>query len=419
MKLNNLYHPLQTARTAKKWFATHLHMWKFGNHGRQHFQGDSRYNLQYVSHGFADHRDESSNDAVLLNRICAAYNKAVTQQYSEDNAYATVESWDRLRHERLGPSIRALLGNDTVALARMYRNFYRDPCSAGLLAAPGGMSKAYFSGHIKDIYRRFYLSHVLYRFDYWNKLTAGSFSLKDLSGPGIGNPFGVRINGTHIGVGAEYAHYCAHRVSSLIDRSVTPHPAVAEIGGGFGAIAYYLLRDHRPLTYFNFDVPERIALSSYYLMKAFPNLTFLLYGERPLVQESISQADIVLMPAYALETMPSASLDITFSSNGMANFSPNATNDFLQRVVTITRRSLLYIGNERPSKRIAEYVDKEQNSFVLTDSRTSGWHSHKVSGAGVGGAAGLASSTLFEQTFSRKHAAANPVVRDPSLSREE
>jgi|GEM_PF-1245104 len=405
---------LQTFRTAKKWFATHLHLWRFGNHGRQRFQNDSRYNLEYVSSGFADHIDESCDDTALLSRICTAYNKAVTQQ----QAHLTVASWDRLREGPLAPSIRALRENNTVALGRMYRNFYRDPCSAGLLAAPGGMSRAYFDGQIKDRYRRFYLSHVLYRFDYWNELTSGSFSLKDLSGPGVGNPFGVMIDGTHIGVGSEYSHYCAHRFGSLISSSAAQRTSVAEIGGGFGAIAYYLLRDYSPLTYFNFDLPERVALSSYYLMKAFPGQRFLLYGEEPLAGETLSQADVVMMPLSALDAMSPSSVDVTFSSNGLVNLLPDAMSESLKKIESITRRSLLYIGNETASKPVVEYFDREQSSFALADRRTSGWHSHKVSGAGVGGAAGLSASTLLEQVFSRKPRAENSDTRSPSLPRE-
>ncbi|HZB89093.1 MAG TPA: putative sugar O-methyltransferase [Terracidiphilus sp.] len=410
MKLNNLFHPLGAARKAKASLAAHISMWKFGNHGRGRFRGDPRYDLEKVSRGFASRIDETFDDTALLKRICAAYNASVARQTAEPHAFTTVEAWDRLHEGRLSPSIRALLENDTESLAKMYRNFYRDPCSAGLLAPPSGMSKAYFGGRIKDIYRHFYMSHVLYRLDYWKEITSGRFQLKDLAGPGIGNPFGVTIDGTHIGVGAEYAHYCADRVVGLMDRAVaqrsaTRRTAVAEIGGGFGAIAYYLLRDRRSLTYFNFDVPERAALSSYYLMRAFPQLTFLLYGEKPLTSDTISQPDAVLLPAFALAAMPRASVDIAFSSNGLANFSPDAVNEALRSIVTMTRDSLLYIGNETLARSIAGRLGNEDGSFTLADKRMSGWHSHKVSGAGVGGAAGLAASTLHEQTFTRNPAA--------------
>lgn len=409
MRLNNVLHPLQVAKRAKAAFATHLHIWKFGNHGRQRFQNDPRYHLRYVTRGFASPAFASPanppcDDTRLLERICSAYNAAVARQQAAPQAYATVQNLDRLRQGPLGPSIRALRENDTTALAAMYRNFYRDPCSAGLLAAPGGISRAYFGGQIKDIYRRFYLTHVLYRLDYWKEITGGRFSLKDLAGPGIGNPFGVTIDGTHIGVGAEYAHYCAYRAADLLERAAPQRTVIAEIGGGFGAVAYYLLRDNQPLTYINFDIPERVALSSYYLMKAFPHLTFVLYGEKPLLSEMIRQADVVLLPAFALADMPSASVDITFSSNGLVNFSPHVFGEALRSMAAMTKRSLLYIGNERFAELIALHLGNKPGSFTLADSRASGWHSHKVSGAGVGGAAARASSTLLEQTFHRNPA---------------
>jgi putative sugar O-methyltransferase len=418
VNLNNIIHPISTARKAKASLAEHLRLWKFGNHGRKRFRGDPRYDLQNVSRGFASSSEEVSDDTPLLERICAAYNASVACQTTGSHVYTTVEALDRLRQGPLRPSIRALIENDTAALAKAYRNFYRDPCSSGLLAAPNGLSSTYFNASIKDIYRHFYLSHVLYRLDYWKEITDGRFSLKDLAGPEVGNPFGVTIDGTHIAVGSEYAHYCSDRVASLMNRPEVQRTSVAQIGGGFGAIAYFLLRDHQPLTYFNFDVPERVALSSYYLMKAFPHLTFLLYGEKPLTPDTLSQPDVVLLPAFALAAMPNASVDITFSSNGLANVSTDAVDETLRSIMGMTRRSLLYIGNEAFTGSISERLSKEQSPFALTDKRTSGWHSRKVSGAGVRDAAGLGVSALLEQTFICTSAAGSPVAHAPASSRQ-
>lgn len=389
-------HPLRGIRTAKTWLNKHVHMWKFGNHGRRRFQHDPRYDLENVTRGFAPHLDGACDDTQIVERICTAYNKAKTAQPSSQTAWELSESSNRLREERLLPFLHALQQNDIAALQTMMRSFYRDPCSAGLMAAPGGLSKAYFSGRIRDIYRHFYLSHVLYRLDYWRELTGRRFPTSQLAGPGVGNPFGIYLDDTHIPVGTEYSHYCAQRVASLIDRTITPRATIAEIGGGFGAIAYYLLRDHAPLTYISFDVPERIALSTYYLMRAFPQRTFQLYGERPVS----TQADIVLLPTFALATIGSASVDITFSSNGLIDLAPRGLEEVLQKIDTVTRHALLYIGNQAGSDRVAG----ASQSFALVERRALGWHSHKVSGAGIGGAAGLASSTQIEQSFVRKSA---------------
>jgi hypothetical protein len=398
VKLKYLRHPLQTASAAKAMFAARLSMRKFAAHGEHRFRGDARYDLQHVTDGFLSRIDEMSDDTELLERICTAYIRAVKQQRFAPETYKATEWWQQVRQRSLGPVTQALLTRDIDALRRMYRNFFRDPCSSGLLGAPYGMSKAYFGGKIKDVHRRFYLSHVLYRFDYWMAQTGGCFVLRDLAGPGIGNPFGVLIEGTHISVGSEYAHYCAHRVDSLL---VPENATVAEIGGGFGGMAYYLLRDRARVTYLDFDIPESIALTSYYLLKAFPQLTFLLYGEEELTKEAIAQADVVLMPVFELATMPPGSVDVTFSSHAMSDISSGALVEYLNNIDRMTRDCLIYIGNSRASETISDLVSQRYGSFELTETRSSGWQSHKISGAGVGGAAGLAASTMLEQCYRR------------------
>jgi hypothetical protein len=398
VKLKYLRHPIRTANAAKSMFAARLGMWRFAAHGERRYRNDARYDLQNVTVGFMSRIDSSSDDVALLERICAAYIKAVKQQQFVPDVYKATEWWQQVRQRSLGPVMKALLTQDINALRGMYRNFFRDPCSSGLLGAPFGMSEAYFGGTIKDIHRRFYLSHVLYRFDYWMEQTDGRFSLRDLAGPGIGNPFGVLIEGTHVHVGAEYAHYCAHRVGLLLDSEIA---TVAEIGGGFGAMAYYLLRDRPRVTYLDFDVPESIALISYYLIKSFPHLKFLLYGEKELTREAITQADVVLMPAFELETMPAGSVDVTFSSHAMSDISSEAMTEYLNQIDRITKDWFFYIGKQQTGESISNLLERKDDSFRLSETRTSGWHSHKVSGAGVGGAAGLAASSMFEQRYRR------------------
>jgi hypothetical protein len=114
-----------------------------------------------------------------------------------------------------------------------------------------------------------------------------------------------------------------------------------------------------------------------------------------------------------------ASIDITFSSNGVSNLSAGAMTECLQRVAAITRQSALYIANQASSELIGKLFGEGADALTLTDRRTSGWHSHKVSGAGVGGAAALANSALIEQTFSRKPAVGHSAVDVPVLAARE
>jgi len=392
------FSPIQVAKTTKSYIAARLNMWKFAKHCEARFRGDVRYDLQNVTNGFLSRLNSSDDDSELLERICAAYIRSAQREQFAQGAYKPTERWQQTRQKSLEPFLQALQARDIAALRNMFRNFYRDPCSSGLLGAPNGMSRAYFGGAIKDVYRRFYLGHVLYRFDYWLAQTNARFTLRDLAGPGIGNPFGVLIERTHISVGAEYAHYCSHRIASLLSAEKA---TIAEIGGGFGGMAYYLLRDRPGATYLDFDAPERIALASYYLLKAFPRRNFILYGEEKLTREGLTSGNSALMPMFSLRDVPSGSVDVTFSSHSLSNLPSEAMVEYLNQIDRITRGHFLLIGNQQACGSISDLIGRKGTPFQLADTRPSGWHSYKVSGAGVGGAAGLAASATFEQCYLR------------------
>jgi len=398
VKMKYLRHPIRTSNAAMNLLAARTSMWRFAMHGERHFRGDARYNLQNVTDGFISRIDDSSDDTDLLERICAAYIRAEKQQQAAPETYKATKWWQQVRQRSLSPVVQALLARDISVLQGMYRNFFRDPCSTGLLTVPYGMSKAYFGGPIKDVHRGFYLSLVLHRLDYWKTQTDGQFELSDLASPMIGNPFGVQIEGKHIRVGAEYAHYCAHRVNQLLEYEIA---TVAEIGGGFGGMAYYLLRDRAGVTYLDFDVPESIALTSYYLLKAFPQLKFLLYGEDELTKEAIARVDVVLMPVFELSTMPPGCVDVTFSSHAMSDISSEAMVEYLNNIDRMTRNCFLHIGNKRASESISGLVGQKYISLELAEMRSSDWHRHKAFVAGVGNTACNEVSTILEQCYTR------------------
>ncbi len=97
VKLKHLRHPFQTANAAKNLFAARLSMWKFANHGARRFRGDARYDLQNVTEGFRSRIDDATDDKELLERICAAYIRAVEQQKFAPEAYMATEWWQPVR----------------------------------------------------------------------------------------------------------------------------------------------------------------------------------------------------------------------------------------------------------------------------------------------------------------------------------
>jgi hypothetical protein len=371
LKLKHLLHPLRTAQVVQGRLRAHVQMRHFVSHSARRYQDDSRYNLQNVTDGFLPQGETTTDDNRILERICAAYSRSVEDQQAASPSFEATEWWKDVRRSCLRPVIEALHGHDADTLGLIYRNFFRDPCSTGLVSVPFGMSKTYFRGAIQDVYRRSYLGDALYRLDYWASQTGGKFELAELAGPPIGNPFGVSINGTLIRYGADYQHYCARRIINQLDAR---HPTVAELGGGYGGMAYYLLRDGGRVRYINFDVPETIALASYYLLTAFPQLRFLLHGERPLSPENLANADVVLLPLHQMPSIPAANADLTFSSHAMSDISRDAMPEYLRTISAITRKYFLYIGNSQAADLIYQLMQENDGGLKLVETRPSYWN---------------------------------------------
>jgi hypothetical protein len=375
-KLKHLRHPLRTLKVAKSMVASRFEMRAFAAQGDRQFAGDPRYRVQYVTEGFASRRISEAPDVALLDRICAAYNATVEHLESSQTTYGATGWWQQIRDRSLGPVRQALRMRDTASLHRMYSNFFRDPCSTGLMAVPYGMMDVYFGGKMTDLHRRVYLADTLYRLDYWRRETRGLFNPSDLAIPSIGNPFGVCLEGTLLSARAEFQHSCAVRVAGLL----TPQcSTVMEIGGGFGGMAYYLLRDCPAIKYFNFDLPESIALATYFLVKALPHKKILLFGERPLSESTIADADIVLMPLFEMKRLQNASIDVTFSSHAMTDIKPPELVSYLETIHRVTRNRFLFLGTALLPN-VHELIGGDFDLFRLEERRTSHRHSHRPSG---------------------------------------
>ena len=374
LKVKHFRHPLRTLAAATELFTAYLEMAILTARGDARFKEDVRYNLRVVQDGFLPHPSDADDTAVLL-RICRAYLSTIEGEILAKRAYEPTRWWRQVRQASLEPVRRALASRDLVALGNMYRNFFRDPCSAGLIGVPFKMKKAYWGHPFEARAGRFFLSDALHRIDHWKEQTGNRFDLRDLAGPDVGNPFGVSLEGTLVRSGTESQHYSAQRVVELLP---SHNAAISEIGGGFGGLAYYLLRDRPRTSYYNFDVSESSALASYYLIKSFPHLKFLLYGEYRLISESFTGCNAALLPVFELGSLPTKSVDLTFSSHTISSLAPPAMAEYLDQIVRTTTTFFLYVGRGTDSNPLEEMIRRSYPALTLIDRRTLQWNRQKT-----------------------------------------
>jgi len=326
------------------------------------FMSDKNYDLNLVERCFADNR-KVLDDVDIIKRIVKAYKKAKAGQKSAPEIYQVGNEWLPIYEKHLKIVMQALENEDIPSLQAIYQNFWRDPCSTGLLGLTGDMKKHYFGRRIQRRYKKLYLFNSLHRMKLWRSLMGRDTSLAELASPAIGNPYYYSIDGHMIKAGSDYLHYYASSIGRLTNTS--QKRVVVEIGGGYGGMAYYLLRDQTNLSYIDFDLPENMALTAYYLLNAFSEKKAVLYGEAELTPDCIAKNDMVIMPNFELEKIATNSVDLVFNSYSMAEMSPRTIAQYIAMISHITRKYFLHVNHTRHSLVTADEFGINPNQFKL------------------------------------------------------
>ena len=329
------------------------------------FKGDRNYDLDLVDRYFIDRRAEASDDSAILRRICLAYNKAKDFQRKVSPVFHPSNEWLPVYQNCMKEVIAALTNEDIVTLSRIYANYWRDPCSTGLVGLPLDMRKCFFRARINRRHKMLALNDALYRYKLWRSLLGITHSIHDLDSPCIGNPYGYFVDGTFIKSGSDYQHYYATLIGRLIrsERS----KCIVELGAGFGGMAYYLLRDNRDVAYIDLDLPENMALTAYFLLKAFPQRKILLYGEVSSWPESIENNEILIMPSFEVTRFPSGCARLVFNSYSLAEMSRETINTFIEQFARIVGEGgyVLHVNHNKNSLVVADDFGMDSARFDL------------------------------------------------------
>lgn len=297
---------------------------------------------------------------LIIKRIINSYKKAKCAQRSVPLAYQLGGEWGNIINVEYQPLSIALNKEDVSQLKNLFSNFCRSTVSKGLEMG------ADFISFQKHGFSTRYVNWYLRQIHIWTSLIGDSKSLESLSFPLIGNPFGPVIEGNLIPRCTIRHHYYATRLLDLATN--IEKPVICEIGGGFGGMAYHLLSNkEKVFKYIDFDLPEVIAIISYFLMNAFPNKKVLLFGEEKLSSEAINSNDIILMPNFELPQLKDKSVDIVFNSISLVEMDECTITEYLRQISRICRRFFIHINYDRNNGIICS--GKPSKKFALMTSR--------------------------------------------------
>lgn len=303
----------------------------------------SMFNLKAYQLGFADHRSknkESFRDWEIMKRLIQAYRKAKEDERSATEPYQLRGEWEHIIGMEYARLVSVLQSEDAKELAALLQNFCRNECSRGL-----SMSSELLVNRRRPFYKFRYINEFNEDFENSKMARHDTFDPGVLCFPFIGNPVGMLVDGNLIpAVNIRHRYYAQRLLELLPNRETT----VAEIGGGFGGLAYFLLKESKtPIRYINFDLPEINVVNSYFLLKTFPDRKILLYGEEAkTLPEALGKAAVIIYPHFCFHQLPDQSMDMVFNSNSLTEMDEQMVLEYYAQINRVCRGYFMHVNHD-------------------------------------------------------------------------
>ena len=194
-----------------------------------------------------------------------------------------------------------------------------------------------FRDNMKTLFGRRYLKNVIFNKNLknWEWIYNGRRPISRLTYPTHGNQSGVYVENTFIGVGSFFNEIYGSILSGLLDD--VERPVVADLGAGYGKLAYFALRDMKESSFVDFDLPETLCLAAYYLMKSWPEKRTLLYGEGNYCEKAHENFDLIFMPSFEIDKVGENSIDLFMNKNSLGEMTREAASNYVDHIAKTAR----------------------------------------------------------------------------------
>jgi len=184
----------------------------------------------------------------------------------------------------------------------------------------------------KNIFlRNFLKNEIFYKYyEIWRDFGYSKDQLQKLATPEHGNQPGAYLDGNFVTIGSFFNHI----ISKILFEHIKDkkRPIICELGGGYGKLGNFLIKNFDNSCFIDFDLPEVLVLAAYYLMKTFPQKQTLLYGEKEFKIDEINNFDLIFLPAYEIKKMSENSVDLFINKNSLGEMKKETTEYFINKI---------------------------------------------------------------------------------------
>ncbi len=184
----------------------------------------------------------------------------------------------------------------------------------------------------KNFILKSYLKNEIFLKHYkiWKDFGYEKKDLNKISTPEFGNQLGAYIDGNFVTIGSFF--------NQIISKILYEHikykskPIICDLGGGYGKLGYFLIKNFEDSCFIDFDIPEVLVLAAYYLMSSFPNKKTLLFGEKEFEKKDIENFDLIFMPSVEITKMGENSVDLFVNKNSLGEMRSDTAKFYIEKI---------------------------------------------------------------------------------------
>jgi putative sugar O-methyltransferase len=341
------------------------------------FDNNDNFQLNNLEKYF---QDQPSNfvDRKKLKQISEYYKNSKEIQNQKNNIYQIGSEWMPIYEKYMSEIQDILIKGNLDDLSKKYNNFFREKFSTGLHGDSGyeRFKKRYLSKKISFIDKNLYVKKCLNSFKNWKKLIDEKkidVNLDDLIVPSIGNAYNFEFNGRLINPNYFISNYYANYSSKLVNQKSNKRKIIFELGGGYGAYAYFLNKKN-DYCYIGCDLPENLSLTAFFLKSLLPNKNIKLITDLKKEKVDFNKFDIVLISNYDIENLPNNIIDLTFNSYSLGEMHTEAVYNYIEHICRITNGTILHINHTLYSKVSADDFNIDLKKFKLISKEPVIWN---------------------------------------------
>ena len=279
------------------------------------------------------------NDLKLAERIFVSLKKMKHDQMNCDQNFKPSSMWENHVRDDYKILNESLKDNNIKKFLFFLSNF--------------GNSKNYIGienqDFIKKLSKNFLLKNYLKNRVFggllknWKYFGFSKNDLDKLNQPKFGNQNGAIINKNFVTIGSFFCHIYSDLLNNFIKKK--NRPIIADLGAGYGKLAYYILKDRKEFCFIDFDLPEVLSLATFYLMKIWPNKKTLLYGEKNFTNNDLNNYDLIFLPSFEIEKLKNNSVDLFVNKNSLGEMMPNTSKKLVENICRTTK-TFFHINHE-------------------------------------------------------------------------